>query len=67
MFWLGTWAAYIRRITSAPMRSKASFASIAFPHDLCISRPVSSRTRSYASTRRYGLRPVSVTDMKHCE
>ena len=54
-------------MTSAPMRSIASLASIAFPVDLCISRPVSSRTRSYASTRSYGARPSSVTDMKSIE
>ena len=37
-FWLGTCSQYIQRTTSAPIRSIASFASIAFPVDLCISR-----------------------------
>ena len=40
--WLGFCSQYNQRITSAPMRSSASFSSMAFPHDLCISRPVSS-------------------------
>ena len=33
---------YCQRMTSAPMRANASGASIVFPHELCISRPVSS-------------------------
>src|SRR5438045_3804011 len=64
MFWLGTCSPNIQRTMSAPMCSKASFASIAFPHDLCISRPVSSRTRSYVRTRSYGLRRSSGIAMK---
>jgi hypothetical protein len=46
MFWLGTASQYIQRMTSAPICSMASLVSIAFPVDLCISRPCSSRTRS---------------------
>ena len=38
----GGWAQYCQRITSAPMRANASCASIMFPHEPCISRPVSS-------------------------
>ena len=60
MFWLGGCSANSQRITSAPIRSSASSASIALPHDLCISRPVSSSSFSYASTRRYGACPTSV-------
>ena len=41
-FWLGGWAQYCQRMTSAPMRAKASSAEIMFPHEPCISRPVSS-------------------------
>ena len=50
-------------MTSAPIRSSASSALMALPHERCISRPVSSRSFSYVSTRRYGERPTSVTDM----
>ena len=38
----GGCAQYCQRITSAPIRANASWASIVFPHELCISRPVSS-------------------------
>ena len=41
-FWFGGCEQYCQRITSAPMRAKASGASIVFPHELCISRPFSS-------------------------
>ena len=41
-FWLGGWAQYCQRITSAPMRANASGASIMLPHEPCISRPCSS-------------------------
>ena len=54
-------------MTSAPIRSSASFSSIALPVDLCIALPRSSNTFSYVSTLRYGEIPVSVTAMKHCE
>ena len=64
MFWLGTCSQYSQRITSAPIESSASSAVMAFPHERCISRPVSSSSFSYVSTRRYGDRPISVTDMK---
>ena len=36
----GGCAQYCQRITSAPIRSNASSASIMFPHEPCISRPV---------------------------
>ena len=48
---------YCQRIMSAPIRSNASSRSIVFPHDLCISRPVSSSTSRTSSTRPYGWRP----------
>jgi hypothetical protein len=57
----------MKRITSAPMFSSASAASIALPHERCISRPFSSSSFSYVSTALYGDLPVSVTDMKHWE
>ena len=38
----GGCAQYCQRITSAPMRANASSALIVFPHEPCISRPVSS-------------------------
>ena len=41
-------------MTSAPMRSSASFSSIALPVDLCIALPCSSKTFSYVRTLRYG-------------
>ena len=41
------WYALVQALRAlAPIRSSASFSSIALPHDLCISRPVSSRTFS---------------------
>ena len=67
MFWVGGWAQYIQRITSAPIFSIPSSASIAFPRLPCISRPVSSSSFSYESTERYGRRPVSVIDMNAIE
>src|SRR5918995_2922152 len=64
---VGGCSQYIQRMTSAPIRSSASCASIVLPFELCISCPCSSRTSSCPSTSLYGARPSSMTDMKSSE
>ena len=53
MFWLGGWAQYIQRITSAPIDSNASSASIALPSEPCISRPSASSSFSFLEAFRW--------------
>src|SRR5262245_64265003 len=48
-FWFGGCALYCQRMTSAPIRSNASSALIALPHEPCISRPRSSRSEEHTS------------------